>query len=98
MATSPSASITSTSPGLADIESPKNCEVIAGAGAHRHRCARQRGRVMIGLEPGTAPVALQLVTEKGDRNLFQSCDELGSADGADGYFLMLFVIVQLTDL
>ena len=59
-----------------DFESAKNGEVIAGAGAHCHSCACQRSRVMIRLEPGTAPVALQLVTEESDRDLFQSCDDL----------------------
>jgi hypothetical protein len=32
--------------------------------------------VMIGMEAGAAPVALQLVTEKSDWDLLQSCNEL----------------------
>ena len=42
----------------ADIEGAKDGEVIAGAGAHCHSCARQRSRLMIRLRalycPGCA--------------------------------------------
>jgi hypothetical protein len=32
-----------------DVESAKNCEIIAGACAHGDSCARKRSRVVIGL-------------------------------------------------